>query len=398
MSTAAAASSVPRASVAAAPPAEVDDRADAPARDTRPDPGAEPGDEAAAKHGREGNARRRARPWKRNQRVGPPGIDGSKVPRGSGATVHRIPIDDVRSPLVGWAAAADAFDDVDRRRRPIAVEPPADWAGHLAVGETFKYDLHFAGNPAGNIEARVDALVPDPRGAPPRGAPMLRLQAKAVSAGVFGMLATVTDEMESLIDARTGASVSNSNHVTRGGLMAPYRDRRTQTDYEGRGYVRISDVKDDDAPKRKNSLVPEDTLDPLALMAWARFLDLEDGERAVVHTLDVRALLRVEVVGRGRKAPDDLPSLVTALGIAKTDISMIEGTLTRVDRHDQPIPDKRPFTFRAYISADGRGIPLVMETDIWVGVFRLSLAGYDPPSGGDHRVDPAPAADPASDG
>jgi len=331
--------------------------------------------------------------------VGPPGIDGSKVPSGAGPTIHRIPPDDVRNPLIGWAAAADDFDLRDERRRPVRFEPTPDWAHRLQPGESFKYDLHFAGNPAGNVEATVAGFVADPRGAPPHGARMIRLEAKAVSAGVFGMLATVTDEMYAIIDAKTGASIDNHNHVIRGGLMAPYNDRHTQTDYEGRGYVRIVDTKDDKNPKRLSKEVPETTLDPLALMAWARFLDLEDGERAVVHTLDARTLLRVEVVGRGRKAPDTIPSLAKALGIGKSDISMIEGTLTRVDRFDRPVPNKRSTTFRAYISNDGRGIPIVMETDIYVGVFRLSLAGYDPPRGagstdgdGERPPDDAPKA------
>lgn len=339
----------------------------------------------------DGNKRRRSRAWHRNKRLGPPGLDGSKVPTGSGPTIHRVVQDDVRNPLVGWAAAADDPDYRDQRRRPARFDPGPPWAHRLQAGEAFKYDLHFAGNPAGNIEARVAQVVSDPRGAPPHGAPTVRLEATAVSAGVFGMLATVTDEMYAIIDARTGASIDNHNHVIRGGLMAPYKDRHTQTDYEGRGYVRIVDTKDDKRPKRLAKQVPETTMDPLALMAWARFLDLEDGERAVVHTLDARALLRVEVVGRGRKAPDTIPSLAKALGIGKSDISMIEGTLTRVDQHDQPLPNKRSTTFRAYISADGRGIPIVMETDIYVGVFRLSLAGYDPPRGSSPgQVDPPP--------
>ena len=75
---------------------------------------------------------------------------------------------------------------------------------------------------------------------------------------------------------------------------------------------------------------------------------------------------------------------------------MIEGTLTRVDRYDVPIPDKDVFTFRAYLTKDG--IPLVMETDLFLGVMRLILERYTPgggPLARDVEMDeppPAPAA------
>jgi hypothetical protein len=36
---------------------------------------------------------------------------------------------------------------------------------------------------------------------------------------------------------------------------------------------------------------------------------------------------------------------------------------------------------RAWISDDGRRIPLVLESDIWLGVVRLILTQYDPPQG-----------------
>ena len=61
------------------------------------------------------------------------------------------------------------------------------------------------------------------------------------------------------------------------------------------------------------------------------------------------------------------------------DVVMIEGTLTRVDAYDQAIPGKRIYVLRAWLSADERRIPLVIESDMWVSALRLELSSYDPP-------------------
>jgi hypothetical protein len=74
-----------------------------------------------------------------------------------------------------------------------------------------------------------------------------------------------------------------------------------------------------------------------------------------------------------------VPGIVTALGLASGDIDMIEGTITRVDKFDRAIPDKRVYKLRAWLSADERRIPLALESDMWVGAIRLDLAQYQPP-------------------
>ena len=150
-------------------------------------------------------------------------------------------------------------------------------------------------------------------GVPGRG-DVFELRALAVTSGVLGMFAKVEDEMTSIVDARTGASVENRNVVRRSGMMTPYRLRTTDTTYEGRGFVRIHDRKDERV-RRVASRVPSRTLDPLSLIAWIRSLELEPGQQAVAHTLDVSALLRVDVVSRGTRAPSVMPSLASALGL-----------------------------------------------------------------------------------
>jgi hypothetical protein len=77
--------------------------------------------------------------------------------------------------------------------------------------------------------------------------------------------------------------------------------------------------------------------------------------------------------------------MAAALGLRPDDAIRIEGSITRVDEHGAAIPGKKAFTLRAWLSADERRIPLVMESDLWVGSIRLVISGYDPPSSAARR-------------
>jgi hypothetical protein len=288
--------------------------------------------------------------------------------------------------LVGLAASLESPRFSDRRRRVPVDELPRAFGGTLRAGERFVFDVYFAGNPAGLAEAWVDGIQADPRGDPPAGSPVMRLAGKATTSGIVSLLASVTDEMTSLVDAHTGAAVQNVNVVRRSGLMAEYKLRRTTIDFEGRGKIRVVDDKDGKT-RKLGKVVPRDTLDPLGAMAWVRSLDLDEGERGAAHAMDGSVLLRVEVVGRGPVPLDPMPSIASGLRIAPQSVRLIEGTATRVDRFDVPLPGKRPYTFRAWVSDDDRAILLALESDMWLGVVRIVLAGYDPPARAAGRAD-----------
>lgn len=296
--------------------------------------------------------------------------------------------------LRGWSEALALPPMADPRRRQARTQRPADFGPTLAPGERFRFDVSFAGNPAGLAEAEVTAVELDPRGPPPAGAPMIRLEGHARTSGVVSLLATVTDDMVTYIDARTGAAISSHNVLHYSGI-APrkYKHRDTKHAYEGRGQVRIVDTKDDDVEKKLHR-VPLDTYDPLSVMAWVRSLRLEKGERAKAHVVDGLTLMRVEIESSGRARLDPMPSMATALGLGPDDTVRIEGTITRVDEHGAAIPGKRSFSLRAWLSADERRIPLVMESDLWVGAIRLVITGYDPPTADDHRSAEARAPGP----
>ncbi len=284
-----------------------------------------------------------------------------------------------RPPPLGGAGAAVARRDRALAGEPIPRVPLPEPFGHtLRPGERFRFDVSFAGNPAGLARAEVVEVVQDAPFQP--GAPAVHLRGHARTSGVVSLLAKVTDDLDTWLDPVTGAPLASRNVIHYDGLRLRYRHRVTDTDFYGRGALRIADRKDERATT-KHMRVPRDTFDPLSAMAWVRSLRLSPGKGATAHVMDGLALLRVEVVSRGRQAPEELPPIARALGIAPSTIERIDGRLVRVDARDRPKPGARVYTLRAYLSTDARRLPLLMETDMWVGRLRLVLAQYDPPSG-----------------
>lgn len=279
---------------------------------------------------------------------------------------------------VGWTAALVNPPLRDSRRRTPRAQRPTDFGASLGIGERFRFDVTFAGNSAGLAEAQVVALEPDPRGGPPHGAPILRLEGHARTSGIISLLATVTDDMVTLLDARTGATIWSENVLVYSGWSpVGYKRRVTTAAYEGRGQVRIADVKDGKSRKHLKH-TPIDTFDPLGAMAWVRAQRLAPGEHAKAHVIDGTTIMRIDIEALPDAPMERLPGVAKALGIGKNDVVAISGTLTRVDPYDQPLPGKRVFTLRAWLSGDARRIPLAMESDMWVGALRLELSSYDP--------------------
>ncbi|MEE9386642.1 MAG: DUF3108 domain-containing protein [Nannocystaceae bacterium] len=345
-----------------------------------PPPSAEPDDQQAIVRQLKHAARRRApraRLSRDHAQRKPRGRDGVKLPALRHPTVHTRNTPHTRA-TVGWSANANLARFSDRRRRYHPTVPTPAFGHLLETGTRFVFDVFIAGNPAGTAEAYVGETRPDPRGAPPAGRPLTKIVGRATTGGLVSMLATVSDEMVSWVDAQTGAPVLNTNVITRTGLMAPYKRRETVAVYEGRGQVRLVDTRDRKTRKVTKRL-PEDTLDALSAMAWVRSLDLALGERATVHALDGGALMRIDVINRGQRPLRPMPSIGTALNIRQADLTLLEGTVTRVSRHKVPIPGKRVASFRSWVSNDDRRIILALESDMWLGVIRIVLSRYDPP-------------------
>ncbi|NVB40237.1 DUF3108 domain-containing protein [Pseudenhygromyxa sp. WMMC2535] len=305
--------------------------------------------------------------------------DASRLPRMRSPTVQ-VAGGDQDAAVVGWSAALDEPAFNDRRRRLPQTPVPAPYADKVRVGERFVFDVFFAGNPAGLAEAGVVEYVADPRGEAPQGSGLLTIEGRAVTSGVVSLLTSMEDRMTTQIDAGTGAVVSNVNVIDRSGLgTSKYKRRITETEFEGRGAIRITDAKDEKTTK-VTFQVPRDTFDPLSAMAWVRSLDLDEGDRIQAHVLDGKVLLKVEVVGRGQGKLDPMPSVAQGLGVEQEDVRLLEGTLSRVDRWGVVREDKRKYSFRAYVTKDERRLLLAIETDMWLGVLRLVLNRYDPPN------------------
>lgn len=312
--------------------------------------------------------------------------DASVMPRGRAPTVvpHAAPnarkTKRVGASTSGWSHQLLHPRFVDKRRRVPQTERPAAFGFRLRPGERFKFDVSFAGNPAGLAKAEIVAVQDDPRGPAPAGAATLRIEGHARTSGIVSLLASVTDDIVTIVDAHSGAAISSVNVLQyTGWTPGKYKHRVTEQSYQGRGYVRVVDTKDGKA-KKKRKRIPIDTFDTMSCMAWVRTLDLKPGERAKAHIIDGSTLMRIEIESLGSKPPAKLPSIARALELQAKDITMIRGVLTRVDKYDQPVPGKRVFKLRAWVSNDDRRIPLVLESDMWVGSLQLSLSSYDPPT------------------
>jgi hypothetical protein len=304
--------------------------------------------------------------------------DVSRIPRMHSPTLQ-VREQPNRDPVVGWSAALDEPEFQDRRRRLPAADVPPSYVHALRIGERFVFDVYFAGNPAGLAEAGVVEFQADPRGEPPQGSGKIRIEGRAVTSGVVSLLSSMEDVMSTWVDAESGAPVSSTNLIDRSGLgTSKYKKRTTVTEFEGRGYIRVTDTKDTKTTKMTRH-VPRDTLDPMSAMAWVRALDLAEGERVSAHVLDGKVLLRLDVVGRGPAKLDPLPSVAVGLGVKPEDVRLLEGTLSWVDRHGVIREDQRTYQFRAYTTQDERRLLLAIETDMWLGVLKLVLNRYDPP-------------------
>lgn len=295
---------------------------------------------------------------------------------------------------IGWSGALADPPFVDRRRRYPLIPRPEPFGDSLRPGERFRYDVTFSGNPTGVAEAAVVAREPGPFGSADR----VRLEGFAKTGGVVSLLTTLTYTIKSTIDADTGASITTYAETERTGLGRD-RYREVNTTFGGRGYVEIHDkrVADKTREVTLRKRIPVDTFDSLSVMAWVRALELPKGERARVYGLDGKVLLRIDVEGKGKTKLDPMPGIGTALGLRSDDVYELAGTITRVDRFGSPLPGKKVYKMRVWVSDDGRRIPLVLESDVWLGVVRLILTQYDPPqddpaAGGDDRAPTPPAA------
>jgi hypothetical protein len=324
-----------------------------------------------------------------DQRAPPPEVDlglwaddASRLPRVEPPSVVQAG-DAGGAPVLGWSGALAEPAFVDRHHRTPWTPRPASFGTTLKPGERFKYDVYFGGNPTGIAEAAVVSRESGPFGTPDR----VRLEGSARTSGVAALLTTIVYDMASLVDAETGAPLLTGAITRREGMASTYKRRETTATFHGRGFVEIADDKDGKVTSSRKRL-PIDTFDSLSVMAWVRSLDLAAGEKAKAYGLDGQTLLRVDITSRGPTRMEGMPSIGTALGIAPDQVVAYDGAITRVDRHGAAIPGKKVYKMRVWVSNEGRRIPLVIESDLWLGVVRLILTQYDPPQ---DKVAPGPA-------
>lgn len=304
---------------------------------------------------------------------------GCVLPLVSSRPVHHEPV--ARFPMLSWMAPLVQPPRIDHQLRMPARPEVQSFGQSLNIGERFVFDVTYAGNAAGYAEVLVAAREPKLPESPYPGGPVIRIEGRVRSSGVLSLLTTVTDHMTSWIDAKTGAPLRVLNVLDQEGIGAKYKHRETLTEFQGRGYVRIHDVRDEKVRNRTRHL-PADTFDPMAGIAWVRALEIDPGETVTAHALDGSVLLRMVVTHRGPTRLDPLPSVAAGLGVKQEFIDLYEGRLTRVDRYDRPIPGKREFGFRAWVDRRPPKLLLALESDMWIGVVKIMLSRYEPPAKG----------------
>ena len=316
------------------------------------------------------------------------GDDRSRLPRLEPSSVVRGQAPGL-GPLVGWSGALAEPEFVDRHHRVPWTERPASFGHTMKPGEHFKYDVYFGGNPTGIAEAAVEARESGPLGTPDR----IRLEGGARTSGVAALLTTIVYDMAAYLDAETGAPLQIGAITRREGLASTYKRRETTATFFGRGFVEIVDDKDGKVSTSRKRL-PVDTFDALSVMAWVRSLELEPGAKAKAYALDGQTLLRVDITSKGPMRTPDMPPLAAALIITQDQVVAYDGAITRVDKFGAAIPGKKVYKMRVWVSSEGRRIPLMIESDLWLGVVRLILTQYDPPhdSGGSRTPTPVRAA------
>lgn len=296
-----------------------------------------------------------------------------------GATpVHRIN-NPGTWPNLSWSntVLTPPFPDHQKRLPPRAHLAPF---GHtLKIGERFAFDVSYAGNPAGFASVLVAGIEKGLPDSPYPDGEVVRIEGAVRTSGVLSILTTLTDHMTTWVDRDTGAPLRTLNILDQEGFAIKYKHRETQSDFQGRGYVRIRDVRDG-RERRRSKKLPSDTFDPMSGLAWVRSLNLKKGETAIAHALDGSVLMRLEVTNRGPTELKPLPSVAVGLGVSQSDIDMYEGRMIRVNRYDRPTPGKRQYYFRAWIDRRPPKLPLALESDMWLGVVRVALSHYDPPS------------------
>lgn len=303
---------------------------------------------------------------------------GCVLPLISSRPVHHEPV--ARFPTLSWMAPLLQPTLIDHQLR-MPPRPEVQSFGHtLRPGERFVFDVTYAGNAAGYAEVLVADKEPKLPDSPYPGGSVFRIEGRVRSSGVLSLLTTVTDHMTSWIDAETGAPLRVLNILDQEGIGAKYKHRETLTEFQGRGYVRIHDVRDEKVRNRTRHL-PADTFDPMAAIAWVRGLEIDPGQTVTAHALDGSALLRMVVTHKGPSRLEPLPSVAAGLGVRQEFIDLYEGRLTRVDRYDRPILGKREFGFRAWVDRRAPKLLLALESDMWIGVVKILLSRYEPPTG-----------------
>jgi hypothetical protein len=260
----------------------------------------------------------------------------------SGVLVERAAFDDQRIYQIVWSAEAE-----EALTSATDTAPPEPGVPGFAVGEIATYRVLWAGGPMRLPAGEASIAV-----VPPQGPERFRFLVSAKTAPWVSRFYEADATIESTADVR----------------MLPITYREAIID----GKRRIDRQLMFDAERREVRIASGGTSitlptgagarDPLSALFYIRTLPLAEGSRFTLPLSDAGRRLRLDVIAQGVES-----IVVNGQGWSAWKLTPVLGE--RIERPDR-------LTVSAWVSADPRRIPLVVDVGAPFGSVRVELASY----------------------
>jgi hypothetical protein len=249
--------------------------------------------------------------------------------------------------VAGTAVSAQAGA---QRALPRPASPPAAHEASVpfAVGETLTYDVSFsevlsAGTASLNVQ--------DKR--PSQGSTAYTIVAEGKPLPFLARFYQLYYRMDTLVDAFSVLSQRGTLHAEEG------KDRRTSITQFDRPGKRVLFEEQSDTDTKLTYAVPPQTQDGLSTLYWLRARTFKPGDRIVVPVADSGTLYTVDI----RVGPPE--PVKTRLG------EMMAWPLTGTIKDADGQSEWK--NIGAWISVDGRHLPVKLQAELPVGAFVLLL-------------------------
>lgn len=245
----------------------------------------------------------------------------------------------------------------------LALAAPAVAAGAppFCPGESLAYAVSWGLIPAG--AAFLDVLPPDlPPDADPAAAPQLHLRMRAQTNSFADVFYKVRDQVDSWVRP----DLSRTEHYAKSQHEGSYHREITVRFFWNNSTVRYEN--DVNGPKEPLVLLPG-TFDPLSVFYAFRTFPIGPDSQVFVPVTDGTKTVMGEARVTGREQVET-PAGVFDCWVVEPDIRDLGGVFRKS-------PGAR---LRVWVSADGRKIPVRIESAVLVGSFKAELTRLDWPA------------------